>query len=310
VEPLGLLVEVLAGAADPTEAARILARLRGDAGALVEVLGVPEAPVVPRPAQVNDADGQADEPVWVAQPLPRGVLDRPTVLLVHQAEGLLEALAIGLSQAGLRVIAARDLHQALEIAQTVTLEVVVLGCGHGGLTASDAHSKLRTVTAAPMVLLDATPDKLAELGGRGLGGVVVLPRPLRFADLVAAVRQQLTAHVTAPQAMGSEVLAVGEVILDEQAHAVRVRGVPVEMPIKEFELLRVLLAHAGRAISRERVIELVWGTDFAVGRRNLHTHVKRLRQRIERDPTDPRYIVTIRGFGYRFNTARQQGQPA
>jgi two-component system response regulator RegX3 len=83
---------------------------------------------------------------------------------------------------------------------------------------------------------------------------------------------------------------------------VRVRGEPIKMPSKEFELLRVLLGHAGQAISRERVIELVWGSDFASGRRNLHTHMKRLRQRIERDPTDPEYIITIRGFGYRFAT--------
>ena len=100
----------------------------------------------------------------------------------------------------------------------------------------------------------------------------------------------------------SEVLAVGDVLLDERAHAVRVRGEPIKIPSKEFELLRVLLGHAGQAISRERVIELVWGSDFASGRRNLHTHMKRLRQRIERDPTNPEYIITIRGFGYRFAT--------
>jgi DNA-binding response OmpR family regulator len=97
------------------------------------------------------------------------------------------------------------------------------------------------------------------------------------------------------------VLAVGGVILDERAHAVRVRGEPIKMPGKEFELLRVLLGHAGQAISRERLIELVWGTDFASGRRNLHTHMRRLRHRIERDPTNPEYIITIRGFCYRFS---------
>ena len=74
------------------------------------------------------------------------------------------------------------------------------------------------------------------------------------------------------------------------------------MPGKEFELLRVLLGFAGQAISRERIIELVWGTDIARGRRNLHTHMKRLRHRIERDPANPEYIITIRGFGYRFAT--------
>jgi DNA-binding response OmpR family regulator len=75
-------------------------------------------------------------------------------------------------------------------------------------------------------------------------------------------------------------------------------------------LLRVLLGHAGQAISRERVIELVWATDFATGRRNLHTHMKRLRDRIERDPTNPEYITTIRGFGYRFDTPGHRNHTA
>jgi two-component system response regulator RegX3 len=94
--------------------------------------------------------------------------------------------------------------------------------------------------------------------------------------------------------------AIGDVILDERAHSVRVRGEPIKMPGKEFDLLRVLMGHAGQGISRERVIELVWGTDLAAGRRNLHTHMRRLRHRIERDPANPEYITTIRGFGYRF----------
>jgi two-component system response regulator RegX3 len=310
VEPLGILVEVLSAATDPTDAARVLGHLRAGADALVETLADPDGPT---PAATTRADGMGGEadPPWSARLIRPGGLEQPTVLVVHPAEGLLEALAIGLSQTGLRVLAARDLHQALEIAETLTLDVVVLGCGPSGLSAGDAHSKLRTVTAAPMVLLDTGQQQPAELAASAaVAGAVVLPRPVRFADLVAAITQALAADPAAPPATGAEVLAAGDVLLDVQAHVVRVRGEPIQMPIKEFELLRVLLSHAGRAISRERVIELVWGTDFAVGRRNLHTHIKRLRQRIERDPTNPEHLVTIRGFGYRFSRPRRPGPPS
>jgi two-component system, OmpR family, response regulator RegX3 len=293
VEPLGLLVEVLSAADDPSEGARVLQRLRADANALVELIGSPSAPM----------DGALAGPrhrARLAQPGAPGVLDQPSVLLVHPAEGLIGALTIGLAQAGLSVIAAHDIHEALKIVEAVTPDALVLDCAPSGPTAADVYSKLRTVTQAPMVLLDTGNEKPA-------GDAVVLRRPLRLGELLTAIQQALASR-NGRAVWGSDVLAVGDIVLDGRAHAVRVRDEPVEMPIKEFELLRVLLAHAGRAISRERMIELVWGTEFAIGRRNLHTHIKRLRQKIERDPTSPEHIVTIRGFGYRFSV-RGSGGP-
>jgi two-component system, OmpR family, response regulator RegX3 len=179
-------------------------------------------------------------------------------------------------------------------------DAIVLHSPQGSLTAADAYAKVRAVTETPVVLLVGGNETLAtELTGGSGHDVLVLRRPLRFQELVHALHT-LISQADPASALGSEVLAVGDVILDERAHAVRVRGEPIEMPGREFELLRVLLGHAGQAISRERLIELIWGTDFATGRRNLHTHLKRLRHRIERDPTSPEYIITIRGFGYRF----------
>jgi two-component system response regulator RegX3 len=300
VEPLGLLVEVLAAAEDPEHAARIFYQLREDANALVHLIGPPTATGgqerVARPDQAGTGIGSAPQ---VDESRPFSV-DQPIVLFVHPADGLVEALTIGLAQAGLSVIAARDVHEALQTLTTMQPDAVVLHCPQGRLTAADAYAKVRAVSQAPVVLLADGNEALATELTVGLAHeALVLRRPLRFPELVDALHT-LISQADPASALGSEVLAVGDVILDERAHAVRVRGEPIKMPSKEFELLRVLLGHAGQAISRERLIELVWGTDFATGRRNLHTHMKRLRHRIERDPINPEYVITIRGFGYRF----------
>ena len=300
VEPLGLLVEVLAAADDPRHAARVFGQLREEANALVDLIGSPAmAEGIVEPDRARTALGSASQ---VAESRPFSV-DQPIVLLVHPADGLIEALTIGLAQAGLSVIAAKDIHEALQTVETMQPDAVVLHFPQGSLTAADAYAKVRAVTETPVVLLVGGNEALAgELTDGSAHEVLVLRRPLRFPELVAALHTLIT-QADPASVLGSEVLAVGDVILDERAHAVRVRGEPIEMPGKEFELLRVLLGHAGQAIPRERLIELVWGTDFASGRRNLHTHMKRLRHRIERDPANPEYIITIRGFGYRFAAA-------
>jgi two-component system, OmpR family, response regulator RegX3 len=308
VEPLGLLVEVLAAADDPEHATRIFHQLREDANALVHLIGPSVTPQERGSLAGRDSVELAPTP----QPteLRPFIVDQPIVLLVHPADGLVEALTIGLSQAGLSVIAAKDVHEGLQTVATVNPDAMVLHCPLGGLTAADAYAKFRAITKAPVVLLAGGGEHLAaELTDGPAHDVLVLHRPIRFSELVEALTTLIT-QADPTSGLGSEVLAAGDVILDERAHAVRVRGEPIKLPSKEFELLRVLLGHAGQAISRERVIELVWGTDFAAGRRNLHTHMKRLRHRIERDPASPEYIITIRGFGYRFDTPGHRNHTA
>ena len=310
VEPLGLLVEALTAADDPEHATRIVRQLGEEANALVDLIGSATASEgherVPEPDRAGTDLGAAPQSAG-SRPFS---LDQPIVLLVHPAGGLVEALTTGLSQAGLSTIAAKDIHQVLQIMETMQPDAAVLHCPQGSLTAADAYAKVRAVTDTPVVLLVGGNEALAaELTDGSAHEVLVLRRPLRFPDLVAALHT-LISQADPASVLGSEVLAVGDVILDERAHTVRVRGEPIEMPGKEFELLRVLLGHAGQAISRERVIELVWGTDFASGRRNLHTHMKRLRHRIERDPANPEYIITIRGYGYRFAAPSNSNETA
>jgi len=310
VEPLGLLVEALTAADDPEHATRVFRQLGEEANALVDLIGSATAgeghKTVPEPDRAGTDLGAAPQ---IAGPRPFSV-DQPIVLLVHPADGLIEALTTGLSQAGLSTIAAKDVHQALQTLETMQPDAVVLHCPPGSLTAADAYAKVRGVTKAPVVLLVGGNEPLAaELTDGSAPGVLVLRRPLRLPELVDALHTVMSPADPA-SALGSEVLAVGDVILDERAHAVKVRGELISMPGKEFELLRVLLGFAGQAISRERIIELVWGTDIARGRRNLHTHMKRLRHRIERDPANPEYIITIRGYAWRFAAPSNSNETA
>jgi two-component system, OmpR family, response regulator RegX3 len=308
VEPLGLLVEVLAAADDPEHAARIFHQLREDANALVRLIGS-SAMTHGRRSLAGRDDAELAPTRQPSERHPFS-LDQPIVLFVHPADGLVEALTIGLSQTGLSVIAAKDVHEGLQTLATVNPDAMVLHCPLGGLTAVDAYAKFRAVTKAPVVLLAGGDERLAaELTDGPAHDVLVLRRPIRFSELVDALTTLIT-QADPTSGLGSEVLAVGDVVLDERAHAVRVRGEPIKLPGKEFELLRVLLSHAGQAISRKRMIELVWATDFAAGRQNLHTHMKRLRHRIERDPANPEYIITIRGFGYRFDTPGHRNHTA
>lgn len=308
VEPLGLLVDVLASTEDPEHATRIFRQLRKDANALVELIGSPAAAEGPRSlAEADQAGTDLDPAAQPAKPRPFSVA-HPIVLFVHPADGLVEALTLGLSQSGLSIVAAKDVHEGLQTVATMKPDAIVLHCPPGSLTTTDAYGKFRAVTDAPVVLLTGGNERLAaELTDRSAQDVLVLRRPVRFPELVSALHTVIS-QADPTSGLGAEVLAVGDVILDERAHAVRVRGKPVELPGKEFELLRVVLSHAGQALSRERVIELVWGTDFVAGRRNLSTHMKRLRHRIERNPANPEYIITLRRFGYRFAAPSQSNE--
>jgi two-component system response regulator RegX3 len=300
VEPLGLLVDVLASADDPEHATRVFRQFREDANALAELIGSPAAGQGNRSLAEPDRAGTEPDPArQEAAPRPFS-LAQPIVLFVHPAEGLVEALTLGLSQSGLSVVAAKDVHEGLQTVATVRPDAIVLHCPPGGLACAEAYGKFRAISDAPVVLLAGGSERLAaELTDGSAPDVRVLRRPVRFPELVDAL-QTVISQADPTSGLGAEVLTVGDVILDERAHAVRVRGELLTLPSKEFELLRVLFAHAGQAIARERIIELVWGTEFATGRRNLHTHLKRLRDRIERDPANPEYLITIRGFGYRF----------
>ena len=157
----------------------------------------------------------------------------------------------------------------------------------------------------PIIMVTAKGSEIDTVVGLEVGADDVT-KPYRLRELVARMRAVLRRRAADPsvRAPSGEVLEVGDVRLDPARHEVEIRGQQVKLPLKEFELLEVLLANAGRVLTRDTLIDRVWGTDYVGDTKTLDVHVKRLRAKVEEDPSSPTRIVTIRGLGYKYATPR------
>jgi DNA-binding response OmpR family regulator len=296
VEGPALLVEALASVDDPVLATQWLHRLRGDVADLALLVGDEgERPSAPQPRPSLTVGGRPVEPGAARAGHDGG---RPTLLLVEPVNVVADAMTVGLSNAGFDTVVTRDLQAALEVVKVAEPDGVLVDIRQDGEVA--AASRLRAATSVPIVLLtgsDAEPRLPREVASDP--AVVVLRRPLRLRELVAEVRQALAAAPARPDRERADgVLAAGDVILDTSAHTVWVRGERVPMSPRERQLLRALLAHPGRMLSYERLLELAWGGDITSS--SLRAYLRRLRRKIERDPSHPRLIITLKGIGVRF----------
>jgi two-component system response regulator RegX3 len=157
----------------------------------------------------------------------------------------------------------------------------------------------------PIIMVTAKGAEIDTVVGLEVGADDYVTKPYRLRELVARMRAVLRRSPPSESAPASgDVLEVGDVRLDAERHEVYVRNVPVSLPLKEFELLELLLANAGRVLTRETLIDRVWGPHYVGDTKTLDVHVKRLRSKIEDDPGSPRRITTIRGLGYKFETSR------
>jgi two-component system response regulator RegX3 len=226
----------------------------------------------------------------------------PSVLIVEDEESFLDALSIGLGREGFRVHIARDGVQALEEFDRVRPDVVLLDVMLPKMSGVDVCRRLRSQSAVPIIMVTAKGSEIDMVVGLEVGADDYVTKPYRLRELVARVRAVLRRAAREPEAEadGEDTLRVGEVSLDAQRHEVVIRGEVVPLPLKEFELLRVLLENAGRVMTRERLLDRIWGTDYVGDTKTLDVHVKRLRGRVEVDPATPTCILTIRGVGYKY----------
>lgn len=236
--------------------------------------------------------------------------EAPTVLIVEDTEAYVEALTIGLDREGFRVEVARDGAEALVKFAEVDPDVILLDLMLPKVSGLDVCREIRLESTTPIIMVTAKGDEVDTVVGLEVGADDYVVKPYRMRELVARIRAVLRrgseVRVAEPAALGAEaveVFTVGEVTLDVTRHRVNVGGEPVDLPLKEFELLTVLLERAGFVIPRGRLIERVWGYDYVGDTKTLDVHIKRLRARIEPDPAHPTRIVTVRGVGYRFEDA-------
>jgi two-component system response regulator RegX3 len=227
------------------------------------------------------------------------------VLVVEDEESFIEALVVGLKREGFLVKVARDGVEAVDAFDTVRPDLVLLDVMLPRLSGIDVCRELRSRSRVPIIMVTAKGGEIDTVVGLEVGADDYVTKPYRLRELVARMRAVLRRSPPSESAApGGDVLEVGDVRLDAERHEVYVRNVPVSLPLKEFELLELLLANAGRVLTRETLIDRVWGPHYVGDTKTLDVHVKRLRSKIEDDPGSPRRITTIRGLGYKFETAR------
>lgn len=225
-----------------------------------------------------------------------------TVLVVEDEEGFIEALTSGLGREGFRVQVARDGAQALALFPAVEPDLILLDVMLPKVSGIDVCREIRKTSKVPIIMVTAKASEIDTVVGLEVGADDYVAKPYRVRELVARMRAVLRRTGTAEAAAGDEVtvLEVGDVSLDPERHEVVIRGEEVSLPLKEFELLSLLLANAGRVLSRDVLIDRVWGHDYVGDTKTLDVHVKRLRAKIEPDPSNPRMLVTVRGLGYKY----------
>lgn len=229
----------------------------------------------------------------------------PTVLVVEDEESFIEALQIGLKREGFRVEVARDGLQALEMFDLVQPDLVLLDVMLPKMSGIDVCRQLRKKTTTPIIMVTAKGAEIDTVVGLEVGADDYVTKPYRLRELTARMRAVMR---RVPVDRGGELsgssIEVGDVALDPDQHEVLIRGESQALPLKEFELLHILLANAGRVLPRETLIDRVWGSDYVGDTKTLDVHIKRLRSKIEDDPANPSRIVTIRGLGYKYDKQR------
>ena len=229
-----------------------------------------------------------------------------TILVVEDEDSFVEALTVGLKREGFRVQVARDGAEALEVFDAVKPDLVLLDVMLPKVSGIDVCRELRRRSQVPIIMVTAKGSEIDTVVGLEVGADDYVTKPYRLRELVARMRAVLRRRASeAPSTvLSGEAIEVGDVALDPERHEVVIRGEGVQLPLKEFELLELLLANAGRVLPRETLIDRVWGTDYVGDTKTLDVHVKRLRAKVEVDPSLPTRIVTIRGLGYKYELPR------
>ena len=228
------------------------------------------------------------------------------VLVVDDEPAFLEALGSGLRREGFRVHPAADGAEAVERFAEIEPDLVLLDVMLPKMSGLDVCREIRKTSKVPIIMVSAKGEEIDAVLGLEMGADDYVTKPYRMRELVARMRAVLRRSHETPATEG-EVLddtdgAIDEsgIVLDLDRHEVRHRGQVVYLPLKEFELLEVLMENAGRVVTRGSLIDNVWGHDYVGDTKTLDVHVKRLRSKLEADPANPEVITTVRGVGYRF----------
>ncbi len=220
------------------------------------------------------------------------------VLVVEDEESYSDALAYVLRKEGFDVALANTGPQAIEEFARNGADIVLLDLMLPGLPGTEVCRQLRQMSAVPVIMVSAKDAEVDKVVGLELGADDYVTKPYSPRELVARIRAVLR-RGQEPELVPAT-LEAGGVRMDTERHVVTVAGAEVRLPLKEFELLELFLRNVGRVLTRGQLIDRVWGADYVGDTKTLDVHVKRLRSKIEPDPTNPRHLVTVRGLGYKY----------
>jgi len=228
------------------------------------------------------------------------------ILLVEDEESYREPLAYLLGREGYDVTTAATGPDALERFDDDGADLVLLDLMLPGLPGTEVCRRLRAVSEVPIIMLTAKDGEIDKVVGLELGADDYVTKPYSSRELLARIRAVLRRGDLAGKAADDgqddpDVLGLGPVEMDVDRHVVRVRGEHVPFPLKEFELLELLLRNPGRVLTRGQLIDRIWGSDYVGDTKTLDVHVKRIRAKIEDDPGAPRLLTTVRGLGYKLS---------
>lgn len=220
------------------------------------------------------------------------------VLVVEDEESFSDALSFMLRREGYDVAVAEDGAKALEEFDRNGADLVLLDLMLPGVSGTEVCRLLRQRSAVPIIMVTAKDSEVDKVVGLELGADDYVTKPFSSRELVARIRAVMRRH-SEPTELLPDVFEVGPLRIDVDRHVVAVRGETVTMPLKEFDLLELLMRNAGRVLTRAQIIDRVWGSDYVGDTKTLDVHIKRLRSKVEADPANPELIVTVRGLGYK-----------
>lgn len=225
-----------------------------------------------------------------------------TILLVEDDDNIAEPLIFGLENEGFKVVHAKEGRQALQLARTVSPSAILLDVMLPGMDGFQVCRTLRKESGVPILMLTARAQELDRVMGLELGADDYIAKPFSFRELLARVRAVLRRRELDRGERNSHAdrLSSGEIVLDCTARRVWRSSQVVELTTREFDLLRVLMERRGEAIQRQDLLDKVWGEEWIGDTRTLDVHIRWLREKLEDDPSTPRHLQTVRGFGYRF----------
>ena len=226
------------------------------------------------------------------------------IMLVDDDESLLASLGAGLSDEGYIVVCARDGNEAVDAFAHESPDLVILDLMLPGMDGMSVCRMIRRSSPVPVIMLTAKKDDIDKIVGLEIGADDYVTKPFNFRELLARIKSALRRpDMEGYEPEDHQIFELADLTIDFARREVRIQGTLMPMPMKEYDLLAVMAGKPGKVYERDELLSRVWGDDFYGDEKTLDVHIRRLRAKIEPDPANPKYVLTVRGVGYRMAEA-------